>query len=182
VKFGLVRGGPADAARAAKLHAESWMTAYRGIVSDAWLDRECVADRAAKWASRMAEWNPARAVLIFARDPDGDDLGFVYALLDAEPAHGVLLDNLHVRPALKRGGVGRALIAKTGRWVAATAPGTPMHLTVYRNNPIAVSFYRRMGGIESDAGIEPFKDGTSAPISRFVWREPGRINPSPAGG
>ncbi|MCM0020746.1 MAG: GNAT family N-acetyltransferase, partial [Tagaea sp.] len=174
-KFELVRGGAGDGMRAAKLHAESWKTAYRGIVSDAYLDTRCEADRIEYWTKRMAAWDPARAVLIFARAADGTDLGFSCALLDKEPEHGVLLDNLHVRPALKRGGVGRALIAATGRWVAATSPGTPMHLTVYRDNPIAVSFYRRMGGVEHDAGIENFKDGTSAPISRFVWSEPEKI-------
>lgn len=173
--FELVRGGPADETRAAKLHAESWKTAYRGIVSDAYLDTQCDADRVAYWAKRMASWNPARSILLFARAANGADLGFACALLDAEPEHGVLLDNLHVRPALKRGGVGRALIAEIGRWVATTAPGTPMHLTVYRDNAIAMAFYRRMGGVEHDAGIENFKDGTSAPISRFVWREPGKI-------
>ncbi len=175
MEFAIVPGGPDDGPRAARLHAESWRTAYRGIVSDAYLDGECAADRATTWAKRMAEWNPARAALLFARAADGTDLGFACALLDAEPEFGVLLDNLHVRPALKRGGVGRALIAATGRWVAATAPGTPMHLTVYRDNSIAVSFYRRMGGIENDAGMHPFKDGTSAPILRFVWREPALI-------
>lgn len=173
--FTLLRGGPADGPRAAKLHAESWKTAYRGIVSDSYLDGQCEAERVAYWTQRMAEWNPARAVLIFARDADGSDLGFACALLDAEPEHGVLLDNLHVRPALKRGGIGRALLAEAGRWVAATAPGTPMHLGVFRDNAIAVPFYRRMGGIEHDAGIEPFKDGTSAPLLRFVWAEPGKI-------
>jgi GNAT superfamily N-acetyltransferase len=173
--FGIVRGGPADAMRAAKLHAESWKTAYRGIVSDAYLDTQCDADRAEKWTARMASWNPERAVLLFARAANGADLGFACALLDAEPKHGVLLDNLHVRPALKRGGVGRALIAETGRWVAATSPGTPMYLTVYRDNAVAVPFYRRMGGVEHDAGMEHFKDGTSAPILRFVWAEPGKI-------
>lgn len=175
MEFGIVRGGPEDGSRAAKLHAESWRTAYRGIVSDAYLDTQCQADRDAYWAKRMAAWNPARSILLFARAANGADLGFACALLDAEPAHGVLLDNLHVRPALKRGGVGRALIAEAGRWVAATSPGTPMHLTVYRDNAIAMSFYRRMGGVEHDAGIENFKDGTSAPISRFVWSAPGKI-------
>jgi GNAT superfamily N-acetyltransferase len=173
--FGVVRGGPEDGPRAAKLHAESWRSAYRGLVSDAYLDTRCAPERDAYWAKRMAAWDPARSILLFAQAANGADLGFACALVDAEPKHGVLLDNLHVRPALKRGGVGRALIAEIGRWVAATAPGVPMHLTVYRDNPIAVSFYRRMGGTESDAGIENFKDGTSAPILRFVWNEPGKI-------
>jgi ribosomal protein S18 acetylase RimI-like enzyme len=54
-------------------------------------------------------------------------------------------------------------------------PGKPMYLTVYKDNTNAVAFYRRMGGEEADAGIYPFKDGTSAPILRFTWREPAKI-------
>lgn len=160
---------------AAELHTLSWKTAYRGIVSDAYLENDCANDRQTVWSARAKEWDPAKIVLLIARARDGSALGMSCAVIQPGDAHGVLLDNLHVRPNLKRGGIGRALIAATGRWAAERAPGTPMYLTVYRDNKNAVAFYRRMGGDEADAGIYAFKDGTSAPILRFTWRDPAKI-------
>jgi ribosomal protein S18 acetylase RimI-like enzyme len=171
----IVDAGAAGWQDAAELHTLSWKTAYRGIVSDAYLENDCANDRRTVWSGRAKEWDPAKIVLLIARQDDGLALGMSCAAILPDDAHGVLLDNLHVRPDLKRGGIGRALIAATGRWVAAHVPGKPMYLTVYKDNTNAVAFYRRMGGEEADAGIYPFKDGTSAPILRFTWREPAKI-------
>jgi GNAT superfamily N-acetyltransferase len=171
----IVDAGAAGWKDAAELHTLSWKSAYRGIVSDAYLDNDCADDRQVFWSSRAKEWDPAKIVLLIARGADGTALGMSCAVVEAESEFGVLLDNLHVRPDLKRGGIGRALIAATGRWVAERAPGSAMYLYAYRDNAVAVPFYRRRGGEEADAGIYTFKDGTSAPILRFVWRDPAKI-------
>lgn len=171
----IVDAGAAGWREAAELHTLSWKNAYRGIVSDKYLDDDCAADREAVWSERAKDWDPAKIVLLIARRDDGLALGMSCAVTEAETEFGVLLDNLHVRPDLKRGGIGRALIAATGRWVAERVPGSAMYLYAYRDNTTAVSFYRRMGGAEEDAGSYTFKDGTSAPILRFVWREPAKI-------
>jgi GNAT superfamily N-acetyltransferase len=171
----IVDAGAAGWRDAAELHTLSWRTAYRGIVSDAYLENDCANDRQIVWSTRAKEWDPAKTLLLIARAQDGLALGMSCAVADPGTGYGVLLDNLHVRPDLKRGGIGRALIAATGRWVAERKPDTPMYLTVYRDNTNAVSFYRRMGGEEADAGIYAFKDGTSAPILRFTWPEPSKI-------
>lgn len=171
----IVDAGASGCDDAAELHTLSWKSAYRGIVSDKYLDEDCAADRRAFWTARAKEWDPAKIALLIARRDDGLALGMSCAVTEAEPEFGVLLDNLHVRPDLKRGGIGRALIAATGRWVAARARGSAMYLYAYRDNAIAVPFYRRMGGEEADAGMYTFKDGTSAPILRFTWRDPAKI-------
>ena len=165
--------GPADAEAAAALHTASWRTAYRGILSDAYLANAHV-ERAQYWQARMAAWNPARSFLALA-EQDGAALGFACVMADAEPEHGALLDNLHVRPDAKRGGIGRRLLVRAGAWVAATLPGTPLHLTVYLANENAVGFYRRMGGIASPPHAYRAVDGTEHRVLRFVWAAPGAI-------
>ena len=44
-----------DAAAIAQLHAESWRSAYRGILSDDYLDNQVQSERASLWQSRFAE-------------------------------------------------------------------------------------------------------------------------------
>jgi GNAT superfamily N-acetyltransferase len=165
--------GPADADAVAALHAASWRKAYRDILSEAYLANAHV-ERAQYWQARMAAWDPARSFLALA-ERDGDALGFACVMADAEPAHGALLDNLHVRPDIKRGGIGRRLLTRAGAWVAATRPGTPLHLTVYLANENAVGFYRRMGGIASAPHAYRAVDGRDHQVLRFVWAAPDRI-------
>lgn len=165
--------GPADAAAVAALHTASWRTAYRDILSEAYLANAHV-ERAQYWQARMAAWNPARSFLGLA-EQDGAALGFACVMADAEPEHGALLDNLHVRPDIKRGGIGRQLLQRAGAWVAANLPSTPMHLTVYLANENAVGFYRRMGGLASAPHGYRAIDGTEHQVLRFVWASPGAI-------
>ena len=57
-------------------------------------------------------------------------LGFVWVLLDEEPAWGVRLDNLHVNPQLKGTGIGYALFQAAREWTAQMMPDAAMHLTL----------------------------------------------------
>ncbi len=165
--------GPADAAAVAALHTASWRTAYRNILSEAYL-ADAHIERAQYWQARMAAWNPASSFLALA-EQDGQALGFACVMADAEPEHGALLDNLHVRPDIKRGGIGRQLLMRAGAWVAANRPGTPLHLTVYLANENAVGFYRRMGGIASAPHAYRAVDGREHQVFRFTWVNPGAI-------
>src|SRR4029077_615052 len=51
----LRKATPADAALVARMHAQSWAAAYRGILPDTYLDDEVPRERAAHWARRMDE-------------------------------------------------------------------------------------------------------------------------------
>ena len=44
---------PSESARVAELHAASWRSAYRGYLSDAYLDTDIVAERARVWQARF---------------------------------------------------------------------------------------------------------------------------------
>ena len=145
---------PADAEVIAALHAESWRQSYRGVYSDAYLDGVVVEERRELWLERMRTIDE-RAITLLA-EVDGTLVGFAHTYLRSDPTWGALLDNLHVAPAFKRRGVGRALMATTAAHITARAPGSGMFLWVLEQNESAQAFYRRLGGVcdgreESDA-------------------------------
>jgi GNAT superfamily N-acetyltransferase len=167
-----VRAG--DGPVLAALHAQSWRSAYRDILADEFLARDVEADRRAVWNERMTAWDPARAFGEIAEIGDVP-VGFACTFRDMEPEHGALLDNLHVLPDRRGGGIGRRLLAGAAGWVAASFPGTPMHLTVFAANANACAFYRRLGGIASEPFEGPEPDGRLHRLLRFVWPDPALV-------
>ncbi len=157
-----------DAAEIAALHAESWRTAYRGLLPDAFLDGPVFDDRLQLWTARMVAPDPDRRFVLKAV-ADGRLVGFVCVLLDAEPSWGALLDNLHVEPSLKGQGIGHRLFREARAWVAEKAPGERMHLTVIEGNRVARRFYdRQLGTVVERTTVEPI-EGVRIPILRYAW-------------
>ena len=105
------------------------------------------AERLQFWRSRFAAPDPDRRVVFLAM---ADDLlvGFACVLADADPEHGPLLDNLHVKPGWRGHGIGALLLDKSRGWSRSIAPGQPMHLWVLEGNAPARRFYRNQGGVE----------------------------------
>ncbi len=119
---------PADAVAIATLHVESWRSAYRGLLPDAFLDGAVVEDRMNLWRERL---NGAAAdrQLVLKAISRGALAGFVCVRLDDAPAHGPRLDNLHVRPELKGTGIGSSVIscrARLGRPASAWTTHAPV--------------------------------------------------------
>jgi GNAT superfamily N-acetyltransferase len=157
-----------DAERIAHLHAASWRSAYRGLYPDAFLDGPVFDDGARAWHARMRAPGAHRRHVLKAVGGDAM-VGFACVLLDAEPAWGALLDNLHVVPDLKGRGIGRRLFETAHRWVAAAAPGTRMHLTVIERNHNARAFYDRMGGAIVERTVVEVVPGTRLDVLRYAW-------------
>jgi ribosomal protein S18 acetylase RimI-like enzyme len=158
----------ADAPLLAALHTASWRDAYRGILTDAYLADAIEADRQALWQERLAAPDPAAFGWIAHRD--GVPIGFVYAIGDAEPPWGTLVDNLHVLPAHRGGGTGRALLASVARAMDRRALAPALHLWVYAANDPARAFYARLGGAEVEEDLDDAPDGQRLPIVRVAWR------------
>ena len=159
-----------DSARVAELHAASWQSAYRGFLSDAYLDTDVPAERLRVRQARLAQPSDRQYVLLAER---GDALvGFVCVLIDAEPAWGAYLDNLHVRPGLTGQGLGGRLLVRALQWVAQEEPGQPMHLLVLAGNTAARRFYERHGGQLVETLAKPMPDGTAPPVCRYRWHDP----------
>ena len=54
----------ADAPGIAALHAASWRRAYRGMLSDEYLDNDLEADRTSVWIGRLTTPNPNQRVVL----------------------------------------------------------------------------------------------------------------------
>ena len=159
---------PADAAAIAALHAESWRSAYRGLVPAEDLGDGLDEERLRFWRDRLASANPERRLVLAAR-AGADIVGLACVLADADPAHGPLLDNLHVKPGWRGRGLGAELLQKARAWSHAIAPGQPMHLWVLAGNAAARRFYRNQGGVEDGRRVE-HRGGMEIVSLRCTWR------------
>jgi GNAT superfamily N-acetyltransferase len=157
-----------DAPAIAALHVDSWQSAYRGLVPDAFLAGPVVPDRLHLWTARLAVPDDTRLVL---KAMDGEALvGFTCVLRDADPAWGPLLDNLHVRPDRKGAGIGLQLFTASREWSSLVSPGQPMHLWVIEGNTEARRFYDRQHGEVVERQILELTAGIHVPALRYVWR------------
>ena len=157
--------GPGDAEAIAVLHAESWRAHYRGILPDAYLDGEVFAERQAFWQDALGAPRSGQLVMVATRQ--SALAGFVAIVRDGEPGFGAEIENLHVRPRLCGGGLGRRLLgAAAGRLAAAGVSSAC--LWVFDANAAAIRFYRRLGGTADKQGFDDFA-GAHAPHTRIAW-------------
>lgn len=163
---------PESALALADLHTRSRQIAYRGLYGDAYLDHELLAVSRAVWARRFETFDPDTD-LILAAVAGEEPVGLAYASFRLNPALGLLLDNLHVAPERKGGGLGTALLAEVARWIVADHPGAPLHLEVYAPNAAAVGFYVRRSGAETARYRETVPGGREVDVVRLQWNDPG---------
>ncbi|WP_349357499.1 GNAT family N-acetyltransferase [Stappia sp.] len=153
---------PPDHAAIAALHIRSWQAAYAGTLPDAVLARDVPEGLTARWHSYTPQ---DRDLVLVARDAaaDGPLLGFAAVWCRPQP----YLDNLHVAPAARGRGVGRALMREIARHLTARGEHT-LSLMVFEDNRSARAFYARLGGRETDRCDErPF--GHRVTGVRVAW-------------
>lgn len=151
----------------AAMQVASWADAYRGIFPDAYLDGPMAEEKRAHWHRTLADPPAGSHVLVIA---DGTELlAFVAAYRSENPAYDVFIDNLHVRPDLRRGGFGRRLMAALAAEVV-DAGDRSIFLTVVQENLRAVRFYQRVGG-EIAGPDELVAHGGRFPLWVMAWRD-----------
>jgi GNAT superfamily N-acetyltransferase len=161
-----------DADTIAALHATSWLSAYRGILPDAYLDDDLAGERQAVWRERLQGSPDPRAFGVIADDDTGRRVGFAYVVRRHDPVWGSFVDNLHVLPDVKGGGIGRGLLAEVARQLGPNH-AQPLYLWVLDANAPAKRFYARLGAefAEQETETLPFGDAVLAKW-RCVWRDP----------
>jgi GNAT superfamily N-acetyltransferase len=132
----------ADAQLIAGMHAQSWASAYRGILPDDFLDREMSAERETHWSTRFEEL-AAGAGEVFIAIQDDRPIGFV-CLVAPDENGSVLVDNLHALPGAKGSGLGTAMLSIAAQW-SRDRGATSMHLFVLEPNVAAIGFYESRG-------------------------------------
>ncbi|MCX5212124.1 GNAT family N-acetyltransferase [Kitasatospora sp. NBC_00240] len=162
-----------DAEDVAALHAESWRTAYAGIVPDRALGDGLAAERGELWTLRLGVdyGEPANTPELLIAETAGETVGFAY--LVPQPDGRILLDNLHVRPGRTGGGTGGMLMRAALAHVARRHPGADLYLEVLRDNTRAVAFYEREGGRRTGARQGFFPGGFTLPEYEYTWAAQG---------
>ncbi|WP_254074044.1 GNAT family N-acetyltransferase [Burkholderia sp. S171] len=146
-----------DAQLIAEMHAQSWASAYRGILPDDFLDHEMSAERETHWQTRF-EGLAAGAGEVLIAVQDDRPIGFI-CLVAPDEDGSVLVDNLHALPGAKGSGLGTAMLSVAAQW-ARDRGAASLHLSVLEPNVAAIGFYESRGwqlaGREDDTmgGIE----------------------------
>ena len=161
------RAGLSDWAVIAAIHASSWRSAYRGIYPDSYLEEQATAERRAFWREAFGGMDPELDAVFLAEEA-GEAVGFACVRRKAEAA-GPLLDNLHVLPERKGGGIGRQLIAAAAAWLVEREPEAVLQLVVWAGNGPARRFYEHLGGREIEVFEAPTPGGGTAPQVRVLW-------------
>ncbi len=156
-----------DATIVANLHAASWRTAYRGILSDDYLSGEVVQERQYAWQKRLEVIDDSQFGVIAAFDRIA--VGFVFVIGQADPVYGNLIDNLHVVTEARSAGIGPQLLAAAADGMCVRAWDRRAHLWVWDANMRARAFYARMGGREIETVMKSAPDGTEARTWRVAW-------------
>ncbi|WP_412074715.1 N-acetyltransferase family protein [Streptomyces xanthophaeus] len=159
------RGRRNDATEVAALHAESWRTAYAGIMPASFLGGPLLEDRLELWRGRLDEPLPGAALFVLEAATEID--GFAYLIPQSDGR--LLLDNLHARPSRTGSGIGGRLLAHALAWSADEHPDRPVYLEVLRANTRAIAFYERHGALRTDERVCRFEQGFELPELEYTW-------------
>jgi len=132
----------ADLATINDIHVSSRRSAYRGQVSDQYLDVTMPAASREDWQRKLPQLLAGAGHVLIAQS-DGEPVGFVAAFAPDDQA-SVYINNLHARPDRKGLGVGSALLAAVAQWARASG-ARAMHLKVLETNTPAIGFYESQG-------------------------------------
>jgi ribosomal protein S18 acetylase RimI-like enzyme len=152
-----------DAEAIADLLTASWQEAYAALLPRDLLQHRLPGLHRAMWRDHFAA--PRPGIVLLAEGEDGLR-GFCAAWLDDGEAY---VDNLHLRPGLRGGGIGRALL---GHAVAALVArgATRAALTIIEGNDGARRFYERLGGVAADAH-DAVLHGVPTRYRRIGWTD-----------
>ena len=162
-----------DAILLGDLHAASWRSAYRGVLSDEFLAEDIIADRRGLWTSRLSK--PTEKQHIFIAGIGHDALGFVCMYGEDDDLWGSFLNNIHVSQSHQRLGIGSKLLNTCACICAERYGNAGLYLWVVQTNEKAQRFYSRYGAENLGESTWNAPGGTVVPLYRFVWKDVQRL-------
>jgi GNAT superfamily N-acetyltransferase len=157
-----------DAAAIAKLHADSWRSAYRGMLSDEYLNNRVHAERSALWQQRFLE-RAEKPFFVILAEAENELAGFACVFPDEHPTYGAFLDNLHVVPHRTGRGIGRRLLNAVAERLQAEGKGGGLYLWVIAQNARARRFYAKVGALEVECVELSMPDDSRQKEMRCFW-------------
>ena len=148
----------------AELYVSNQKEAYRGLLSDEYLNALTPERAAEKWAAY-----PADGGTLFLAEESGALLGFAACKRDETLADCLYLDSLHVAAASRGRGVGRALIARVAQF-ARESGLRKMSVCVVRGNDRARALYVSLGARHFSCFTDDF-GGTPSRSEKLLWDE-----------
>jgi ribosomal protein S18 acetylase RimI-like enzyme len=134
-----------DAISIAKVHVDSWRTAYRDIIANTYLEALSYDDREHYWQSLLER--PERTTLVYvAEDDDGEIVGFASGGPEREgnPTYKGEVFAIYILQQAQRRGIGRQLTAAIVQSLVQQGIES-MLIWVLADNP-ARKFYEALGG------------------------------------
>lgn len=165
---------PADAEAVARLHVESWQSAYRGVLSDEYLEKHAHRERKAAWQERFSK-DFQKPIFVRVAELAGELVGFVCVFPEEDPVYGSYLDNLHVVPRLTGRGLGRKLLSAAAERLAADGSRVGLYLWVIEQNEKARRFYEKAGAEVVGTSTIPMPDGQRISAARCYWPRPASL-------
>jgi ribosomal protein S18 acetylase RimI-like enzyme len=159
----------ADASCIAAFHAASWRRAYRGMLSDQYLDGDLESDRTRVWVERLTT-PKAKQRVVLAQISD-QLAGFACAFGSEDPDLGALLDNLHVRHDFQHQGIGSQLMMQIAYRCQNEFAGEGLHLWVLEPNLQARRFYEHLGATKAGQEVWHSPDGGAIPSLCYAWSD-----------
>jgi ribosomal protein S18 acetylase RimI-like enzyme len=137
---------PDDASAIARVHVESWRTAYRGILPDDFLDGLTLESREERWRERLANPISEQFILVVEQEP-GRLVGFVFGgpERDGTPGYDGEIYAIYLLAERRRQGIGRQLMSASAHHLMEQGFVAAM-LWAMEANWRARSFYEALGG------------------------------------
>lgn len=157
----------ADYPTIAQLHSISWLSAYRGIFTDHFLDIELDGFHTNRWKSRFTE--DTQNLVVYLLEIEQVAIGFIAIFLNFDEKYGSLIDNLHVLPKYKGQGFGKLLMQYAAKQLVTQYNFNHYHLWVLEKNYPSVKFYDAMGGqaVQHQKYLMP--DSNEHVTYRYYW-------------
>ena len=168
------RASRRDATAIARVHVETWQSAYAGLLPDSMLAGMSDVRQAAWWQRLLADPGEARGVFV-ADDEDMGVVGFGSCGLVRDKPEGLdgreirvgEVYTLYVEPDFQNQGLGRRLLDALFRQLRADGCDTAV-LWMLASNPTRF-FYEGLGGEPVGHRVDTMA-GTDVEEMAFAWR------------